>query len=140
MFIERLPEFVGNHPLLVMGFVVVAVLLIGTTMRAGGKSIAPALVGSLVNREGAVLVDVRPDADFRAGRIAGSVGIPLSQLSARTEELRKHQGKPLVLVCDVGNSAGEAARQLIKAGFAPVYVLAGGLSAWRGENLPVVKG
>lgn len=137
---EQLSGFIANHPLMVMAFVVLAVLLIATEMRRGGQSLAPALVGGVVNRQEGVLVDIRPDSDFRAGHIAGSVAFPQSQLPTRMDELKKYQGKPLIVVCNQGQSAGDAANLLIKAGHAPVYVLAGGITAWRGENLPVVRG
>jgi rhodanese-related sulfurtransferase len=136
---EQVSEFIANHPLLVMAFVVIAVLLIATEARRGGKSLAPSLVGGIVNRQEGVLLDIRPDADFRAGHIAGSIGIPQSQLATRIDELKKYQGKPLIVVCNLGNSANDVANALIKAGHAPVYCLAGGITAWRGENLPVVR-
>lgn len=136
---DRIPEFLANHWMLATTFVVLAIALVIIESRRGGKSLGPALVGGLVNREHAVLLDVRVDSDFRGGHIAGSVNIPLAQLASRLGELEKYKGKPLIMVCHVGHSAGDAAKQLIKAGHAPVYCLAGGINAWRGENLPVVK-
>jgi len=137
---EHIPEFIAHNPLLVCAFVVIAVLLIATESRRGGKSLAPSLVGGLVNREGAVLLDIRADSDFRAGHIAGSLGIPQAQLATRLDELKKFQDKPVIVVCNTGSTAGAAAQSLIKAGHARVYCLAGGITAWRGENLPVVRG
>jgi len=136
---EQLAEFIANHPVLVMAFVVILVLLIATEMRRGGKSIAPSLVGGIVNRQDGVLLDIRADSDFRAGHIAGSIGIPQAQLASRLDEMKRFQGRPVIVVCNMGSSAGEAANALLKAGHAPVYVLAGGITAWRGENLPVVR-
>ena len=136
---DRIPEFVANHALLSIAFVVIAVLLLITESRRGGKSLSPALVGALVNRQNALLLDVRADSDYRAGHIAGSVGIPAAQLASRLDELKKYEGKPVIVVCNMGHSASDAAKQLIRTGHAPVYVLAGGLTAWRAENLPVVK-
>lgn len=137
---EQLSEFIANHPLLVMAFVVIAVLLIATEMRRGGKSLAPSLVGGVINRQDGVLLDIRADSDFRAGHIAGSIGIPQAQVASRLDDLKKYQGRPVIVVCNMGSSAGDVANALLKAGHAPVYVLAGGITAWRGENLPVVRG
>ena len=136
---DRIPEFITNHWPLAAAFVVLAAMLALIESRRGGKSVAPALVGALVNRQNAVLLDVRVDSDFRAGHIAGSVNIPFAQFGSRIGEIEKHRGKPLVMVCNVGSSAADAAKQLVKAGYAPVYCLAGGISAWRSENLPVVR-
>lgn len=136
---EHIPEFLARHWQLAAAFVVLAILMVITEIRRSGKSLAPALVGLLVNRENAVLLDVRVDSDFRAGHIAGSVNVPFAQFTSRIGELEKYKGRPVVMVCNVGSSAADAARQLVKAGHAPVYCLAGGITAWRGENLPVVK-
>ena len=137
---DRIPEFIAQHPLLVCAFVVIAVLLIATESRRGGKSLAPALVGGLVNRQNAVLLDIRADSDFRAGHIAGSINIPQTQLATRLDDLKKYQGKPVIVVCAQGYTASDAAKSLLKAGHEPVFCLAGGLNGWRAENLPVVRG
>lgn len=137
---EQLSEFIANHPVLVCAFVVLLVMLIATEMKRGGQNLSPALVGGVINRQDGVVLDVRADSEFRAGHIAGSVGIPHSQLASRLEEMKKYLGKPVVVVCTHGTHSGEVARTLLKAGHAPVYCLAGGITAWRGDNLPVVRG
>lgn len=136
---DRIPEFVANHWLLSAAFVFLLTLLIVTEVRRAGRSVSPALVGSLLNRGNGVILDVRSDSEFRTGHIAASVNIPLAQLASRLAELDKYRGRPLVVVCNMGHSSGDAARQLVQAGHADVYRLAGGITAWRADNLPVVK-
>ena len=136
---ERLPEFIANHWALTALWIFLAIALVTTIIRGGGQKLAPALVGSMVNRNNGVLIDVRGDSEFRAGHIAGSMHLPYTQLKDRLRDLAKHSGKPLILVCNMGTTAGEAARVLKQAGHKDVYCLAGGLTAWRAENLPVVK-
>lgn len=136
---DRLPEFIVNHWQLSAAFVVLAVLLVVVESRRGGKNLSPALLGAVVNRDNAVLLDIRADSDFRAGHVAGSINIPHAQLASRLGDLEKYKGRPLVVICNLGNTAGDAAVALMKAGHAPVYRLAGGITAWRGDNLPVVK-
>ena len=46
----------------------------------------------------------------------------------------------MVLVCKTGQSAGDAAKRLKKAGFEQVYVLDGGIGGWQQADLPLVKG
>ena len=46
----------------------------------------------------------------------------------------------MVLVCKSGETASGAAKRLRKAGFANVNVLEGGVQAWQGADLPLVKG
>lgn len=137
---DRLPEFISNHWLLSGTFVILATMLFMTSSRSGGKALSPALLGGVVNRDNGVLLDIRADSDFRAGHIAGSLNIPQTQLAARLSELDKHKGRPVIVVCNMGHSAADAAKQLHKAGHALVYRLDGGITGWRNENLPVVKG
>lgn len=136
---DRLPEFIANHWLLSAAFVFLATLLVVTESRRGGKNLSPALLGAVVNRDNGVLLDIRADSDFRAGHIAGSIQVPATQLATRLAELDKYKGRPVIVICAQGHTAADAARQLKAAGHEPVYRLAGGLAAWRGENLPVVK-
>jgi rhodanese-related sulfurtransferase len=136
---DRLPEFIANHPVLSALFLALGVALLFVQLRRGGQGLSPALVGQAVNRDNAVLLDIRAEGDFRAGHIPGSINIPQASLAQRLSELEKYRGRPLVVVCNMGHTAGDAAVQLKKAGHEPVYKLTGGLTAWRGENLPVVR-
>jgi rhodanese-related sulfurtransferase len=93
----------------------------------------------MVNREEAQIVDLRDADEFRQGHIAGSVNIPMSQLSERIAELDKYKDRPVVLVCKMGTSASLAGRQLRGRGFQRVARMQGGIQGWRADNLPVVK-
>ena len=46
----------------------------------------------------------------------------------------------MVVVCRLGQSAGAAGTLLRKSGFEQVSRLSGGMTEWRNQNLPVVKG
>jgi rhodanese-related sulfurtransferase len=63
--------------------------------------------------------------------------MPTAALGERAGELKKD--RPVIVVCNTGSTAGPAAAQLRSAGFAEVFVLAGGLAAWREAGLPVRK-
>jgi rhodanese-related sulfurtransferase len=43
-------------------------------------------------------------------------------------------------VCKAGQTSGDAAKRLRKAGFEHVYVLDGGIGAWQQAGLPLAKG
>ena len=66
--------------------------------------------------------------------------LSLQLTGGRQASLADYRGRPLVIVCNMGHSAADAARQLMKAGHEQVYRLDGGITAWRNDNLPVVKG
>jgi rhodanese-related sulfurtransferase len=135
-FFSQLIEFIGNHPLLCGAFVLLLVALVVTEGSKGGSNIGPAEVIAKINRQGATVIDVRDKKAFNKGHIAGARNIPLNGLGNKMSDLEKFRDKPLVLVCESGQHAGFAGRNLRKAGF-DVYRLRGGMGTWRAENLPM---
>jgi molybdopterin/thiamine biosynthesis adenylyltransferase/rhodanese-related sulfurtransferase/molybdopterin converting factor small subunit len=83
--------------------------------------------------EGAALVDVRPEAQYAAGHIPGSLALPLEELSARVGEIPS--GRKIVCVCNIGVRSALAVEYLRGQG-AEAYNLAGGVLAWQNEGLP----
>lgn len=105
---------------------------------AGAAEVTPAEAVLLINRENALVLDVRSDAEFASGHIADARNIPLAQLAERIGELRKYQQKPILVNCQSGVRTGSACAQLKKAGFTRVYHLSGGMAAWKKASLPTV--
>lgn len=136
-------SFLANHIVLATAWAAIAFLLVTSLVRSalsGVKSLAPQAVTSLINGADAVVVDVRSKAEFAKGHIPGSLSIPLEQLAEESSSaLENAKDKPIILVCATGMRAGDAAMTLRKSGFAQVHKLAGGISAWTGANLPLVK-
>jgi rhodanese-related sulfurtransferase len=83
------------------------------------------------------LIDVRTAGEFRGGRIAGAKNIPLGDLGGRLGELSK--GKPLIVYCHGGNRSAVALGTLRKNGFTQAKHLAGGITAWQGAGLPLIR-
>ena len=54
-------------------------------------------------------------------------------------QLKKHQGKPIIVSCRSGAQSSQACRHLRSAGFTDVYNLKGGMLAWQNANLPVTR-
>lgn len=84
---------------------------------------------------GALVLDVRKDDEWSAGRVAGSMHIPLTEVQDRTAELPK--GRTIVTVCKDGGRSYKAAYALRQAGYDAVN-LDGGLTAWAAAGLPLV--
>ncbi|MFW6092927.1 MAG: rhodanese-like domain-containing protein [Pseudomonadota bacterium] len=133
-------EFILNHPILVGAFVVLLVLFIRNETRRGGQSVSPQQLVDMVNREQAVVLDVRERKDFQAGHIVDAVNVPYSALESRLDEVKKYRDRPIVVVCGMGQQAGAAGTLLRKQGFEQVSRLTGGMAEWRNQNMPVVKG
>lgn len=137
---DKFFEFIANHPFLVGTFVLLLVLFIRNETRRGGQSVSPQQLVDMVNRENAVVLDIRERKDFDSGHIVDSVNIPYSSLESRLDELKKYKARPVVVVCRMGQQAGAAGTLLRKQGFENVSRLTGGLTEWRNQSLPVVKG
>jgi rhodanese-related sulfurtransferase len=88
-----------------------------------------------------VFLDIRTKWELeREPRIKRSITIPLSELSARMDEVKSVSAeKKLIVVCHSGNRAKGAGVKLKRAGISDVHVLRGGMIAWRRGDYPVTK-
>ena len=136
---EKFFEFIVNHPFLIGTFVLLLILFIRNEMRRGGNTLSVQQLVDLVNRDGAIVLDVRDRKDFQTGHIVGAINIPFANLDTRIDELRKFGDKPIIVTCRMGQHAGAAGTLLRKQGFQNVSRLAGGMAEWLNQNLPVVK-
>jgi len=60
-----------------------------------------------MNMENPTVVDVRTPGEFMGGHVAGSVNIPLQELTLRLSEIKKLP-QPIILCCASGNRSGQA--------------------------------
>ncbi|WDD99497.1 rhodanese-like domain-containing protein [Thalassomonas actiniarum] len=141
---EQLIAFAGNHPMLSMIWLILVILLIGTSIKmklSPIKAITPQELTFLVNREDGVVVDIRTEKEFKTSHILDSINLSNEKISNNDfVSLEKHKDKPIIVVCAAGMTAGKVANQLLKAGFSKVSLLKGGMGAWSGAGLPVAKG
>ena len=132
-------EFITENIVLVaIAFASGAMLLWPMVARqAAGPSLDTLGATRLINDTGAIVVDVRPAAEFEAGHLPNARNIPLAEIDKRAGELPA--GKPVLVCCSSGSQSGRAAAALRRAGRQDVFNLAGGLQAWRQAGLPLVK-
>ncbi|MEO5628457.1 MAG: rhodanese-like domain-containing protein [Thermomonas sp.] len=143
MNLADLMAFAGRHPLLSLALVGLTLALIYHEVAgrlSGVRRIGPAQLTALINRDNALVVDLRPTADFDKGHIASAKNVQMSQFDPENKQLAPAKALPVVLVCKAGESADGAAKRLRKAGFSNVSVLNGGVQAWQAADLPLVKG
>jgi rhodanese-related sulfurtransferase len=135
-------EFVGNNPIL---FVLLAAILalIGWTetrrFTRSHKEVSPMEAVRLINREDALVLDVREDTELTMGKINGARHVPLSVLKQRVGELAKYRERAIVIACGTGMRSAQASNILRQNEFHKLYSLKGGVSAWRDANLPLGK-
>jgi rhodanese-related sulfurtransferase len=132
-------------------FIVDNWMLILIALSSGGMLAWPLLRGAnsgsltaqgavqLINRERAVVVDVREPEEFAAGHMTGAKNVPLNQLEEKLAAAVKNKTVPLLLVCATGARAQRAVATAKKLGYEQAQAVAGGLKSWKEANLPVEK-
>jgi rhodanese-related sulfurtransferase len=108
---------------------------------AGGRagSVDSAQAVQLMNRDKAVVVDVRDAAGFASGHVIGAKNIPLADLEAKLPGAVKNKALPVIMVCANGAAANRGVAIAKKLGYENAHALTGGMGAWRTANLPVEK-
>ncbi len=134
-------KFVMDNVFLVAVAVISGAMLVWPLLRrgAGGPSVTTLEATQMINRQDALVLDVREQAEFAQAHILNARGLPLSQLEARIGDIEKFKDKPLILYCATDNRSSTAAATLKKRGFSNVVVLSGGFAAWQQAGLPVQK-
>jgi len=132
-------DFVRNNLLLFAVALVSGAMLLWPLFRrwTGGPWVNTAEATHLINREDALVVDVRDPGEYGAGHILGAKNVPLSRLD--DGELAKRKDRPVIVYCDGGERSAKAISALRKQGFARVANLSGGLRAWQQAGLPIEK-
>jgi rhodanese-related sulfurtransferase len=136
-----LVDFLRQNYLLVLVALASGAMLVWPYLRkaTGGPWVSPGQATHLVNREDALVVDVRDASEYAGGHVLGAKNVPLARIDAAGADLAKRKEKPVIVYCATGERAGKAAASLKKQGFTRVFNLSGGLKAWQDAGLPVEK-
>ena len=138
---QDLTIFIFNHPFLSWGISIVLVLLILIELvrvKRNSFNISPSQATMMMNYEHAVIIDIRNKEQFRTGHIIEAHSITSKDLQDNRKKIERFKGKPLIIVCQAGVESQKIAALLLKEGY-NAYSLAGGMNAWRTDELPVVK-
>jgi rhodanese-related sulfurtransferase len=142
--LHKLPEFISNHLALIALFLILLAGLVGTQLLMllrKYKELTPAGLTLLINRESPLLIDLSAYADYEKAHVPGSRHVAMSQFDPEQKDLAKAKDMPVVLIDKDGRGASDkAAQRLVKAGFAKVFTLGGGVIGWQQAQLPVAKG
>ncbi|MDR2324649.1 MAG: rhodanese-like domain-containing protein [Acidovorax sp.] len=132
--------FLENWYLILLAIGSGALLLVPSLKGAGAGSLTAAEAVQRINREKAVVVDVREPEEYVQGHITNAKNIPLSQLDERLPQVAKNKALPVVLICGKGPRAVRAEAMAKKLGYDKAQALSGGMKGWREAGMPVVKG
>jgi rhodanese-related sulfurtransferase len=138
---QRLFEFIGHHPYLASAAVLVAAVVAFYEIRERIQAFAAlsAMQAVRLMNQGALVIDLRGKELYDAGHISDARNVPVAQLEAQAESLKKWRDKNVITYCDSGVNGATGARTLMKLGFTKVFNLQGGLNAWVKDNLPLAK-
>ena len=130
-----------NNLILLVMFLLSGALLLGPNFRGfiNGQTLTPAAATLLVNRQKAVVIDVRTAEEFATGHIARSRNIVANQIPEGLAGLKLDKSAPVILVCASGRRTVPLIGKLKKAGYSEVFSLDGGLKAWSDAGLLLVK-
>lgn len=138
---QDLITFISNHPFLSLGAAIALVLvMLVELMRARRNvfNITPAQTTQLINRENAVVIDIRPDETYRKGHIIDAHAMMLHDIRQNPKKLEKFKNRPIIVVANASNESQKIAALLLKHGY-NAYSLAGGMRAWSEAQMPLVK-
>ncbi len=102
------------------------------------SEMSPQSAAEKIGNQEVMVVDVREPNEYAQGHIAGSLLIPLGQLSHRVEELGNKE-REIIMVCRSGNRSSYAAEYLAGQGFNKIANLSGGMVAWLRAGMPVER-
>ena len=108
-------------------------------MNKGGKKIESNELTRLVNKENAILIDLRKKEDYENGHIMTALNYPHQEFDNQMHELNKFKDRPIILVCDMGRNSANIGEKLKKAEFQETFRLNGGMMTWTQDNLPGVQ-
>lgn len=85
----------------------------------------------------AQFVDVRTEAEYKAGHADRAINIPFETLEQNLDRIEKNE--PVYVICETGRRSKEASHILATKGYRMVYNVTGGMSEWRSKGLPMAK-
>lgn len=135
--------FVLKHQaqFILLGLAILALFLI-EWMRVRRNSAAISVNDAILkmNREHAIVLDIRDEGSYAAGHIQDAISVTSDAKTflAKQQNQKKLREKSYLIVCAQGVSAFKFANELMALG-KTVFVLQGGMRAWIDANMPVIK-
>jgi rhodanese-related sulfurtransferase len=135
-------DFLRHNILLVAAAAGSGAMLLWPLLRdglGGGGAVNTLQATQLMNRDNALVLDLREPAAFAAGHVLGAKSLPLAELEKRAGDFDKFKSRPVIVLCDTGSTSTRAVSLLKARGFTQAVSLAGGFRAWLQASLPVER-
>jgi len=89
-------------------------------------------------RDARLLLDCRTAEEYATAKIAGSLLLPMQEITERVAELEAWRGKPIIVHCHHGMRSLRVAKWLREQGFTLAQSMQGGIDAWSTDVDPAV--
>lgn len=139
---ENLTGFITQEWALWLAFFGILTLLVALELKEyffGPNRLSPQQAIHMINKENAMVLDLRESLKFEKGHILDALHLSFTQLDTQLADLKIKKDRPLILVCDNDAQAAKATAMIKKQGFPQVFSIQGGLEAWQSASLPLTK-
>src|SRR5579862_3254991 len=132
-----------SHHLLLTNIAILLLLLVFIIEWMRGRrqifSITPAQTTQMINRDQAVVIDLRGQEAYQQGHIIDALCFSPADLQQSLQKIEKFRAKPLIFIANTGLEAQKIAAKALKQGY-NAYALSGGIRAWIEAQMPLIKG
>jgi len=137
---QDLTVFMTHHPYLSAATIAIFILVMLVELIRAKRnvfSISPAEVTRLMNRENAIVIDIRQNEIYRKSHIIDAQSMNYKDIQEQPNKLQKFKARPIIIVANASHESQKLAALLLKRGY-NAYSLSGGMRAWNEANMPVV--
>jgi rhodanese-related sulfurtransferase len=138
---QEITTFISNHAVLSTAilFVFLSTILIELLKaKRNVFNISPAQITHLINRENALVIDIRQKDSYCQGHIIDAQCMNPQEVMQNTKKLEKFKARPIIIVANASSESQKIAALLLKQGY-NAYSLNGGMRAWQEAQMPTVK-
>lgn len=76
-----------------------------------------------LEKEGAILLDVRSPQEYKEGHLNGAISLPEYEIKENVETILKNKKEIIIVYCSSGSRSKKAQKELIEMGYETVYNL-----------------
>lgn len=103
------------------------------------REVSPEEARPEVERDNALLIDVREESDWAEGHAAGAKHLSRGTIELDIEDEVPDTDRPIICYCGGGSRSALVTESLQKMGYTNVRSLAGGFKEWKAAGLPTEK-
>ena len=135
-----LSVFIGQNWLLILAFIGLILAIIYLETNRHTNSLPPEQVIFRINREQAVVIDIREKAAFDKVHLAKAKRLK-PVFPEQKNPWKKFNKKQIILICEDGRESARHLSSVKKSvNHDDVFFLDGGIAAWRQQHFPLIQG